>query len=114
MRLIDGDAVKERLKNDISGMEKRKEKGSITERMEVLSQLSFARYAYAAIITEQTVPAIPLDRIEEAREELYQLQIERINIYEEGNKLGSFDCVHFDEVVEIIDKLIAEVEREDE
>ena len=106
MRLIDGDAVKERLKNDISGMEERKEKEKgMIERMEIMSQLSFARYAYSAIITEPTVPAITLDRIKEARKEMASGidALDDWNAEEDAMKYAYTSCI------EILDKLIAEV-----
>jgi hypothetical protein len=107
MRLIDGDAVKERFKNDISGMEEQKEKETnLLDRMETMSQLSFARYAYAVSIKEPTVPAITLDRIEEARDEIENLEVQ-IQSYHNDNPMISQS-----DVLDILDKLIAEAERE--
>lgn len=114
MRLIDADAVKERFKNDISGMEERKEKETnMLDRMEILSQLSFARYAYAVSIKEPTVPAITLDRVNQAREEISNYSdFHREHLYktnpnydvEQGQYLAYEKCL------QIIDKLIVEVE----
>jgi len=105
MKLIDADAIKERLDNDISGMEERKEKGSLYERMEILSQLSFARYVKTAIIGEPTVPAIPLDRIKEAREE--------IKAYCEC-ATDEKQMVAFNSCLIVIDKLILDMENANE
>lgn len=106
MRLIDGDAVKERFKNDISGMEERKEKETnMLDRMEILSQLSFARYAYAVSIKEPTVPAITLDRIKEAREE--------IKAYCEC-ATDEKQIIAFNSCLMVIDKLIEDMENANE
>ena len=109
MRLIDGDAVKERLKNDISGMEERKDKETnLLDRMEILSQLSFARYAYAVSIKEPTIHAITLDRIEEAIDQIGELDSESIEFHEGTNRLGTNEFVCVDEVLEILNKLVEE------
>lgn len=54
---------------------------------------------------QQSVPAVPLNRIKEAREEMAKGWYTRpANRYEEGKKDRSLECMH------ILDKIIAEVE----
>ena len=51
-----------------------------------------------------------IEKIKQAREEIDELDGEFLTIYDGTNKLGSGKYVFIDDVLEILDKLIAESE----
>ena len=63
---------------------------------------------------QEEVKAIPLDKVKKAREEMDELDGEFLTLYDGTNKLGSGKYVYIEEVLEILDKLIAEREVNDE
>lgn len=97
MRLIDGDKIIHNLKKWSNP--------TVAERN---------NWCIEVIEGEETVKAIPLDKIKQAREDIEELATEEIEVWDEENPYisGVVEYVSLAEVRELLDNLIAESEGE--